>query len=67
MAYNLHNYVGTSAELHKPTKDTINPAYYYTNNDDYKKSVVESDSYNYEEVNIPPEVKMTKNPAYAMS
>ena len=63
----MHNYVGTSAELHKPTKDTINPAYYYTNNDDYKKSVVESDSYNYEEVNIPPEVKMTKNPAYAMS
>ena len=56
--------LGTSSELHKPTKDTVNPAY-HTITDDYKKPVGEPISY-YEEVKKPPEVKMTQNPAYAV-
>ena len=57
-----HN-VGTSLELHGPTKDTINPAYHTITDDRSKKSVGEPISY-YEEVKIPPEeVKMTSNPA----
>ena len=60
-----HN-VGTSLELHSPTKDTINPAYHTITDDHSKKSVGESISY-YEEVKRPPaEVKMTPNPAYAV-
>ena len=53
-------HVETSLELHKPTKDTINPAYC---DDSYKHSVGKLIGY-YEEVNIPPEVKITPNPAY---
>ena len=56
--------LGTSSELHKPTNDTVNPAY-HTITDDYKKPVGEPISY-YEEVNKPPDVKMTQNPAYAV-
>ena len=52
--------VGISLELHSPTKDTINPAYHTITDDHSKRSAV---SY-YEEVNRPPEVKMTPNPAY---
>ena len=54
--------VGTSLELHGPTKDTINPAYHTITDDHSKREPV---SY-YEEVNRPPEVKMTPNPAYAV-
>ena len=57
--------VGTSLELHSPTKDTINPAYHTITDDHSKRSAEESVSY-YEEVNRPPEVKMTPNPAYAV-
>ena len=61
-----HRNVGTSLELHNPTKDTINPAYHTsTITDDHsKKSLGEPISY-YEQVK-PPEVKMTPNPAYAV-
>ena len=60
-----HN-VGTSLELHGPTKDTINPAYHTITDDHSKKSVGEPISY-YEEVKRPPaEVKITPNPAYAV-
>ena len=58
-----HN-VGTSLELHSPTKDTINPAYHTITDDRSKKSVEEPISY-YGEVNRSPEVKMTPNPAAA--
>ena len=58
-------YVGTSLELHSPTKDTINPAY-HTITDDHSKISVEKPISYYEEVNTPPEVKMTPNPAYAI-
>ena len=58
-------YVGTSLELHGPTKDTINPAYHTITDDHSKKSVEEPISY-YEEVNRSPEVKVTPNPAYAV-
>ena len=54
------------AGLHKPTEDTINPAYHtIITNYDYRNSIEEPISY-YEEVNKPPEVKMTQNPAYAV-
>ena len=53
-------YVGTSLELYKPTKDTINPAYYTDHY--YKHSIGE----HYEGVNISPQIKMTPNPAYAV-
>ena len=56
-------HVETPLELHKPTKDTINPAYCTITDDSYKHSVGKLISY-YEEVNIPPEVKITSNPAY---
>ena len=60
-----HN-VGTSLELHGPTKDTINPTYHTITDDHSKKSVGEPISY-YEKVKRPPEeVKMTSNPAYAV-
>ena len=61
-----HN-VGTSLELHSPTKDTVNPAYHTITDDHSKRSAVEPVSY-YEEVKVnrPPEVKMTPNPAYAV-
>ena len=58
-----HN-VGTSLELHSPTKDTINPAY-HTITDDHSKKSEEPISY-YEEIIRPTEVKMTPNPAYAV-
>ena len=58
-------YVGTSLELHSPTKDTINPAYHTITDDHSKKPVEEPIGY-YEDVNRPPEVKMTNNPAYAV-
>jgi len=45
-----------------PTQDTINPLYNTTTDDHPKKPVVS----HYAEVLIPPEVKMTQNPAYAM-
>ena len=56
-----HN-VGTSLELHSPTKGTINPAYHIITDDHCKRSAEEPVSY-YEEVNRPPEVKMAPNPA----
>ena len=57
-----YTHIGT--ELHKPTKDTVNPVY-HTVTDDCKKPVEEPVSY--EDVNKPPEVKMTQNPSYAIS
>ena len=67
--FNIASYliydVGTSSELHKPTKDTINPAYHTITGDHCKKPVEEPVSY-YEEVKKPSEVKMTQNPAYAV-
>ena len=57
--------VGTSLDLHDPTKDTINPAYHTITDDHSKRSTEEPVSY-YEDVNRPPEVKMTPNPAYAI-
>ena len=50
--------IGTS-QLHKPTKDTVNPAYHTITDDHRKKPVGEPVSY-YEEVNKPPD------PAYAV-
>ena len=61
----LHNNIGTSLELHSPTKDTINPAYHTITDDHSKKSAEEPVTY-YEDVNRPPEVKMTSNPAYSV-
>ena len=58
-------HVGASSELHKPTKDTVNPAYHTITDDHFKKPVEKPISY-YEEVNISSDVKMTQNPAYAM-
>ena len=58
-------YVGTSLELHGPTKDIINPTYYTIADDYSKKSTAEPISY-CKEVNKPPEVKMTLDPAYAV-
>ena len=58
-------HVGTSSELHKPTEDMINPAYYTSTDHCYKHSVGEPISY-YEEVIISPQIKMTLNPAYAV-
>ena len=58
-------FAGASLELHKPTKDTVNPAYWTVTDDNFNKPVKEPVSY-YEEVNKPPEVKMTQNPAYAV-
>ena len=57
-------YVGTSSELHKPTTDTVNPAYDTITDENCTKTVGEPISY-YEEVNKSPVVKMTQNPAYA--
>ena len=59
--------VGTSLELHGPTKDTINPVYHTITGDHCKKPPEEPVSY-YEEVKVnrPPEVKMTSNPAYGV-
>ena len=56
--------IGTSSELHKPIKDTINPAYHTITGDHCKKPVEEPVTY--EEVNTTLEVKMTQNPAYAL-
>ena len=67
-------YVGIFSDLHippvhdlGPTKDTANPAYQIVNNPRYTETELaeEPNSY-YEEVNRPPEVKMTPNPAYAV-
>ena len=58
--------VGTSLELHGPTKDTINPAYHTITDDHSKRSVEREPVSYYEEVNKPSEVKMTPNPAYAI-
>ena len=57
-------HIGTSSELHKPSKDTVNPLYHTITDDHCKKPVEEPVSY--EEVNISPELKMTPNPAYAV-
>ena len=57
--------LGTSLEIHSPTKDTINPAYHTITDDHFKKPVEEPTS-QYEEVIIHSEVKMTPNPAYAV-
>ena len=54
--------VGTFLELHSPTKDTIN----HTITDDHSKRSVEEPVSYYEDVNRPPEVKKTPNPAYAV-
>ena len=63
---NMYMYTGISSELGKPTKDTVNPLYdTSTITDDHKKEVPKPDVY-YEEVNISSDVKMTKNPAYAI-
>ena len=61
----MRTYIGTSLELHGPTKDTINPAYHTITDDHSKRSAEEPVSY-YEDVNKPPEVKMTSNPAYSV-
>ena len=65
-------YIGTSLDLHSPTKhphgptkDTINPAYHIITDDQFKKSAEEPISY-YEEVNKSAELNMTPNPAYAV-
>ena len=58
-------HVETSLELHKPMQDITNPAYCTITDDSYKHSVGKPISY-HEEVNIPPEVKMTPNPAYSV-
>ena len=58
-------YVGTSSDLHRPTKDIVNPAYHNVTDDHFKKPVEKPISY-YEEVNISSDVKMTPNPAYAV-
>ena len=55
-------HVGTSSELHKPTKDT---AYQTVTDDHFKKPVEKPISY-YEDMNISSDVKMTPNPAYAV-
>ena len=54
-------------EIHKPTVDTINPAY-FTVTDNYKTEPEEEPINYYEEVNRsrPLDVKMTQNPAYAV-
>ena len=62
--YYCYIHIGTSSELHKPTKDTINPAY-YTITDDLRKKTVE-EPVSYEDVNRSPDVKITPNPAYAV-
>ena len=56
--------VGTSSELHKPTQCTINPAYHTITGDHCKEPIGEP--VNYEDVNVPPEVKMTQNTPYAV-
>ena len=57
--------IGT-VEIHKPTEDTINPAYHTViTNYDYRNSLEEPVSY-YEEVTKLPEVRMTQNPAYVV-
>ena len=56
--------VGTSAELHEPTKDTINPAYHTITGDHCKEPIEEP--VNYEDVNTPPEVKIIQHPPYAV-
>ena len=59
--------IGTSSELHKPTNDTVNPAYHTITDDCFKKPVEKSISC-YVEVNIPvsSDVEMTQNPTYAI-
>ena len=58
--------IGTT-EIHKPTVDTINPAY-HTVTENYKAEPEEESISYYEEVNRsrPLDVKMTQNPAYAV-
>ena len=60
--------IGTFLDLHDlgPTIDTVNPVYHIVTNSHYKETKLaeEPNSY-YEEVNKPPEVKMTLDPAYA--
>ena len=62
--YFCYTGIGTSSELHKPTKDTINPAYHTITGDHCKEPIEEPVSY--EDVNTPAQVKMTQNPAYAL-
>ena len=60
--------IGTFLDLHDlgPTIDTVNPVYHIVTNSHYKETKLaeEPNSY-YEEVNKPPEVKMTLDPAYS--
>jgi len=49
------------SEPQKPTEDTINPLYHTVTIADHR-----SKKPYYAEVLIPPEVKMTPNPAYAV-
>ena len=62
----LYHDVGTSLELHSPTKDTINPAYHTITDDHFKRSEEPVSYYEKVKMNKPPEVKMTPNPAYAV-
>jgi len=50
------------SEPHSPSKGIVNPLYHTVTDHDSKKPVVS----HYAEVLIPPEVKMTPNPAYAV-
>ena len=63
-------YLGPRAQ-HSPqtNEEVINPAYYtITEHDDHHKEPVEKSIGYYAEVIIPtPQVKMTPNPAYAVS
>ena len=66
-------HVATFSDLHihnpdlGPTKDTVNPAYHIVTNPHFKETeLAEEPNSDYEEVNRPPEVKMTPNPAYAV-
>ena len=71
----LCTYVGTFSDLHihnpdlGPTKDTVNPAYHIVTNPHYKEMELAEEPVSYyviEDLNRPPEVKMTPNPAYAV-
>ena len=59
--------IGRPSELHKTTKDTVNPAY-HTITDDHCKKPMEKSINCHVEVNIPvsSDVEMTQNPAYTI-
>ena len=62
----LKLYLGASSELHRPpTIEASNPAY-HTITDNHCKKPVEKPSGCHADVIIPPQVKMTTNPAYVV-